>query len=497
MGSVYRAYDPNIDREIAVKVVRPWMATREEQSEIQQRFLAEARAAGRLRHPGVVGIFDADRDQETGLAYLAMELVEGCSFEEILECVDRLDFDLVLEVGYQVADALDTAHRAGIIHRDIKPQNLLIDHSGTVKLSDFGIVRIGEEAITATGQVLGTPTYMSPEQLLGERVDAVSDLWAFAAVLYRALTGTAPFVSESIGGLAYKIVNDQPTPPSLVWPDCDPEASNALVRALEKSPELRFATARDLIEAVGPPSTDDVTRQLLGGMVREIASQREEPSVVRDLPDLSPGIVSRVQGTPQPSQVMTRRSEEGPRSQGRSTRNLIALLSLILVFVAGGALVLHIGPEQGASVLPGEVWSERHLPGRGPSSDSPESPAVSGASAEVSAVSDPPEPLNARVRLTFKNRLKESVITVHLNGSKLWSETIEGRKNVFRRVAGTPFSSTLEIPPGTHELEVSVRGISMKVESSAAIRSDFDSGSYRVLRLSLNPYTEKLSLAWQ
>ncbi|MEM8930492.1 MAG: serine/threonine-protein kinase [Acidobacteriota bacterium] len=190
MGEVYLALDPKFDRRIALKVMTGHrLGEDDELDELRRRFVVEGRAAGRLNHPGIVTLYDADSDAQTGWPFLAMEWVDGESLRKRLKRDGPLPVREVVDLGAQVARALAYAHAQGVVHRDIKPANLLLHQDGRVKVADFGVAKLVSSSLTLTGQVLGSPNYMAPEQVRAEPVDGRTDLFALGVVLYEALTG--------------------------------------------------------------------------------------------------------------------------------------------------------------------------------------------------------------------------------------------------------------------------------------------------------------------
>ncbi len=249
MGIVYRARDPRIGREVAIKTIKPAdQADTDEIESLRERLFREAQSAGRLSHPGIVTIFDVD--EQDGLVYIAMELVEGQTLNRYAAAIGgtvrSLDFavDLLLQVG----NALDYAHRRGIVHRDIKPSNLMVSPEG-VKIMDFGVARIASSQLTRTGIVMGTPNYMSPEQVRGEDLDGRSDQFSLGAIGYELLTGQKPFQASNLTSTIFKIVSADPAPPNQLNPKISLPLSGAVLRALAKDPGERFATCSEFAEA--------------------------------------------------------------------------------------------------------------------------------------------------------------------------------------------------------------------------------------------------------
>ncbi|MDD5656168.1 MAG: serine/threonine-protein kinase [Elusimicrobia bacterium] len=240
MGIVYLGRDPKINRQVAIKT----MALEEggdaaAAKQVKERFFREAESAGTLNHPGIVRIFDAGEEQD--VAYIAMELLDGQDFTRFTVKEGLRPIPRVLDYVAAVADALDYAHAQGIVHRDIKPANLMLLKDGTVRVADFGIARIAASSKTATGTVLGTPSYMSPEQVAGKKVDGRSDLFSLSVALYEMLTGEKPFKGgEGIGTLLFQIANDPHPDPRTLRPDLPAALAAILDKGLAKDPERRY-----------------------------------------------------------------------------------------------------------------------------------------------------------------------------------------------------------------------------------------------------------------
>jgi len=251
MSRVYLAHDPNLDRQIALKVVlKGWTLDTREQTELENRFLLEARAVGKLSHPGIVRVYDAASDEKTGLPYIAMEWVQGRSLRSHLEEKGRLSGGRTMEILAKVARALDYAHSKGRVHRDIKPSNILIEKEGRPKVSDFGVAKIMTETHTTSGHVLGTPAYMSPEQVRDEPLDGRSDLFSLGAVLYQCLTGDLPFPGDSLVQVVYKILKVDPRPMQLPNTPATKQLVAIAERALQKDAGSRYQTGEEFAQAL-------------------------------------------------------------------------------------------------------------------------------------------------------------------------------------------------------------------------------------------------------
>ncbi|MGA9666713.1 MAG: serine/threonine-protein kinase [Gallionella sp.] len=243
MGVVYKARDPLIDRVVAIKTINLGLAM-DEKEEYEGRFYQEAKAAGRLNHPNIVTIYDVGKSGD--VAYIAMEFLEGRELRDIMNERGVLPVEQVLDVTAQVALGLQYAHEHGIVHRDVKPSNIMLVRDGHAKITDFGIARMASSAVrTQTGMVLGSPKYMSPEQVMGKEIDQRSDIFSLGVMLYEMLTGHAPFDGENVNAIMYQTLNVIPAPPNFVNPAV-PEMVNFIVaKALAKGLEDRYQNARD------------------------------------------------------------------------------------------------------------------------------------------------------------------------------------------------------------------------------------------------------------
>ncbi|MDX8398651.1 MAG: serine/threonine-protein kinase [Gallionellaceae bacterium] len=244
MGVVYKATDPLIDRIVAIKTINLGLAL-EEKEEYEGRFYQEAKAAGRLSHPNIVTIYDVGKSGD--VAYIAMEFLQGREIREILDDGQALSVAQVLDISTQIALGLAYAHEHGIVHRDVKPSNIMMIRDGHIKITDFGIARMESASVrTQTGMVLGSPKYMSPEQVMGKLIDQRSDIFSLGVMLYEMLTGKAPFVGDNINSIMYQTLNGVPPLPSSVNADV-PEMLNFIVaKALAKNLDDRYQNARDL-----------------------------------------------------------------------------------------------------------------------------------------------------------------------------------------------------------------------------------------------------------
>ena len=251
MGVVYLARDPLIDRDVAIKtIVLPQGLEEFRIREFRERFLREARAAGRLSHPAIVTIYEADDGAAGGPPFIAMEFVEGLPWNHKIRQRTFPDAEPVLALAREIASALDYAHRNGVVHRDIKPANIVQTPDGHVKLMDFGIAKVPTSELTREGQFLGTPAYMSPEQIMGKPVDGRSDLFSLGTVLYELLTCQKPFPGDDITTVTYSILREDPRPSRSINAAIPEDVDRILFHLMAKDPDQRYASARQLVEDV-------------------------------------------------------------------------------------------------------------------------------------------------------------------------------------------------------------------------------------------------------
>ncbi|MGC1615723.1 MAG: serine/threonine-protein kinase [Candidatus Acidiferrum sp.] len=265
MGVVYKATDPVIGRTVAVKTIKlSEEGTGLSRPELLTRFQTEARAAGLLTHPNIVVVFDAG--EEDGLYYITMELVEGKSLQAHLDGGQAFALPRVLRIMEQTCSALQFAHERNVVHRDIKPANIMLTADDTVKVTDFGTAKILQfGTMQQTAHVMGTPSYMSPEQVKGRAVDGRSDIFSLGVMLYEMVTGEKPFPGQNITTVIYKIVNEEPVPPRQIDPSIHPGISAVVMKALAKEPEARYQSCREMLEdlrnyrSIAPGGSPDKT----------------------------------------------------------------------------------------------------------------------------------------------------------------------------------------------------------------------------------------------
>jgi serine/threonine-protein kinase len=275
MGVVYEGHDPMIDRVVALKTIRAENLQGEDAQEQLARFRREAQAAGRLSHPNIVGIYDFGED--AGTYFIAMEFVKGRELQGYLEANERFAMPDIVRIMGQLLEALDYSHRHGVVHRDIKPSNIIILPDGTAKVADFGIARVESSNLTQAGMVLGTPSYMSPEQFMGQTVDGRSDLFSAGVILYQLLTGEKPFTG-SVTTIMHKVLQEDPVAPSKLNVQVPRGFDGVIRKALAKRPDERYQTAREFLYAIRQAAAVTATAAAEPTMINRDATVAQKPA---------------------------------------------------------------------------------------------------------------------------------------------------------------------------------------------------------------------------
>jgi tRNA A-37 threonylcarbamoyl transferase component Bud32 len=349
MGVVYLAKDPLIGRLVALKTFRIGYSVKDhEMEQFRVRFLREAQSAGILTHPHIVTIHDVVEQTDEGMAFIAMEYVRGTTLKAVLQSEQLLTLGYVVDIISQVAEALDYAHSHRVIHRDVKPANILITADNRVKITDFGIARLDTSNLTQEGQLLGTPNYMAPEQIQGKDIDHRADLFALGVVLYEMLTRHKPFQGENLTVVSHRIVYDQFTPPREYSKDLPPGMEKILDRAMEKDPARRYQRAKDMVEDLRrllvESSRDDLNETM------SIASWVAAPG-----PSPGPGGMG-VAGADAGTVISSAPAPQAPQKTAKAPRPPGKPLSFkrIGLFAALGALILVVGV---VALRLGVAWS--------------------------------------------------------------------------------------------------------------------------------------------
>jgi len=595
MSRVFLAHDPNLDRQIALKVMlKGWTLDTREQAELESRFLLEARAVGKLSHPGIVRVYDAASDQNTGLPYIAMEWVQGRSLRSHLEERGRLSGARTMEILAQVARALDYAHSKGRVHRDIKPSNILIEKEGRPKVSDFGVAKIMTETHTTSGHVLGTPAYMSPEQVRDEPLDGRSDLFSLGAVLYQCLTGDLPFPGDSLVQVVYKILKVDPRPMQLPNTPATKQLVAITERALQKDAGSRYQTGEEFAQALTDvqellqgESSDDFeaaapeaathTHEILqfpravesGAVSSASATYSQTLRLGAAEMQTSRPVTRQVDSVHATATVESRRDEAPPPKQrhwidwlayGVAGIGLVASLAWLAVqvldqresiaaptgkqvqvpdfstrFQAEKVAVMQsaeVLPEAPPNSVPEETVAAPRAPtaarqepspqpkrgGLEPSKSQPQivepgEPSVVPVTLFSRQLNDAsPEPLTTRpvskptgsgaaavsvVELHYRHKNEKSHLSVLLDGEVVWSEPLKRPINPVAWAKGKDVMAIIPVPEGQHSLEVRVSVPAQDLDTSRSIRSHFEAGAQRVLKVTLNRKTSDLRLRWK
>ena len=429
MGIVYLAHDPRLRRRIAVKTYAlPRGISADRVREFHERFLREAQAAASLSHPGIVTVFDAGEDSALRLPFIAMEYVQGRSLKQLLEKGDRLEPGWVFRFGAVLSDALHVAHQAGIIHRDIKPANILLrGPDGAAKIADFGVARLTTSDLTQSGASLGSPAYMSPEQIRGGPLDGRSDLFSLAAVLYEALSGKRPFQGEDLASLAYSIAHETPIPIRRCVRSLPGRVDDFFDRALAKDPAGRFpdgAAFRDAFQEAGRRRrASSPAEETMAETARESAQAPAPPAPPED-----------------GAEEITPRALQG--SARRNTRFLglkfasAALLSLLLLAAAW----FHFGRP-------------------------------------------------AHLRLDARSSIEAGSLSLRVDGREVYSRRLAAPpagSGVFDKILGRnqeTFESWIRIPAGRHEVAAQVRAEGSGSPFQDSIVVNLKAGETRTLRM--------------
>jgi serine/threonine protein kinase len=358
MGVVYKATDPVIGRTVAVKTIRLSEETAGiSHEQLVQRVQTEARAAGLLTHPNIVVVYDAGEDQ--GQFYITMELVQGKSLQAWLNEGEKFPVNRVIRIMEQVCSALQFAHDRGVVHRDVKPANIMLTRDDFVKVTDFGTAKILQYGGGQQTGPMGTPGYMSPEQIKGRGVDGRTDIFALGVVLYQMLTGKRPFIGQDIPTVLYRILNEQPPAPETIDPSIHPGVSSTIMKALSKNPYERYQRCSELLEDLRTyrPGARNLVpgaheqRKIQAPPPPQAAAEPRKASFSVDMPQI-PGLTGATAKAPQPEAAS---EPPGPATPSVITRFApaaagLAVVALLAVF--GVRTILH---SQGAA--PSQVES--------------------------------------------------------------------------------------------------------------------------------------------
>jgi serine/threonine-protein kinase len=465
MGTVYRGHDPQIDREVALKTISLHMLGGEDEKEFRERFFREARAAGKLSHPGIVTIHDAGEDEATRTPYLVMEFVAGMTLEVLGES-GALPREKALELTKQIAEALDYAHARGIVHRDIKPANIIVDAEGRAKITDFGIAKLATSKFTQTGMVLGTPAFMSPEQLTAQPVDGRSDIFSLGTIFYWLLTGKRPFGGDTLAALSYSVVHAEPPPVTQVAPGLPADIEHVVKRALAKDPAQRYATGKEF--------ANDLDDLVHGRPPRSRA-----------------GAVAAAVPAPLAATIAL------PAPAAEKRRRWIVPVALVALLLIGLGLGAWWWP--GRSEVEEEAEPAVAAPTPAPRTSAPAPRTAPSRSATVSV---------STLRLRGSHSFDSGTVTVYADGSRVAELSLEGgeisgnlrvasdtstisvRIRAVQRIAG---GSGGWVPPGQRKRRAAAGATVRQFDEQASIRARFEPGESRTLEIYVG---NTLSLRW-
>ena len=473
MGIVYQAKDPRIDRIVALKTISINAQNAADEADYRERFLLEAKAVGRLSHPGIITIFDADEDPDTREPYIAMEYVQGQSLQTVLSQEQKLPLKQALQIMQEIAEALDYAHAQGVVHRDIKPANILITPDGHAKIADFGIARLHQAQTTLPGEILGSPAYMAPEQLRGDGVDPRSDLFSAGVILYNMLTGFRPFQGDSATAICYKVVNRNPIFVS-VFDASFPAALDRIVsKSIAKIPEERFQSGGQMADAIAE--------------FLHHASSRENPDFLKEVIEehnLIP--VFRELSTNVDSSI--RALEERKTAVNKTKKSLwiwtiAASVLPILIIVVG--LVFW---RTKASPVPSIVFSQT-IPA--PKITITTAPPPPSAPAAAPAVKSAIVKWDIEIEHPFQN----AKISVWLDNKLILEQPLHDKRHGFFKKAGAE-SVALTALSGEHHVGIRVQSLaSVHYDKTKKIVEAFDSQNPNVLRVRCDIAKQTMELA--
>ena len=531
MGVVYKARDPKINRVVAVKTVSLAGQAPEEEREYRERFIREAEAAGRLSHPGIVTIFDVGEEPGTRAPYIVMEFVGGQSLDEYLsDNHHKLPVEKALQLTLELAEALDCAHGQGVVHRDLKPANILLTPDGHAKIADFGIAKLNLANQTLAGRALGTPAYMSPEQLNGDPVDGRSDLFSLGVVLYTILTGYRPFQGNSAVTVSFKVVNREPIAASLLDTELPPGLDYIIARAMAKDPAERYQRGMELVldiqELRAGREPWSKAKLPASPAIRGAAAKagKEQGGVALGEPWTLAELVQSARN------VALARKIRGTSVAGRFAAVALLLFGVWAISFATHRMLPRTGApvparqmtapakDETAAVAPPPV-PEPQLSVSQPNVSQPATaqampqatdgplltPAPSSAPSTVMANanhSPKPRPAPAKtlhvavqpsspvsLMIEVYHKFAEAQLTIWVDDRLAYTHQLEGTDKkhlvLFHQVQGHEFHA-MQISPGKHHLKVQVTSDATRYTGLAAVTGDFVSGHENVLRVNFS-----------
>jgi serine/threonine protein kinase len=479
MGIVYEAYDPSLDRVVALKTISLAFAVSDKELlSFEERFFNEARMAGRLSHPGIVIVHDVGRDETTGTLFITLEYLRGRTLARMIASGRPLEWREALRLSAKVGRALHHAHSQGIIHRDMKPANVMVLDTGEPKIMDFGIAKIAtaEGGLTFSGEFFGTPLYMAPEQALGAGVDGRTDLFSLGSITYTLLVGRPAFEAENVPLVLSRVAQDTPPSPSEVIPGIPKGVDEILARAMAKDPADRYPDGDSL--------ASDIERVLEGAAPRDVLAR---PGEVVDLPvELLPvedteDDVARAGTWDLSALVTSSPTAPPPLALDAKTPSRRALLLGATALILGlGAFVFWAAPR-----------------GAPPAAPTPGAALPEAGSSSVSESPGPTQGMSA-LAISVEHPLKTGTLTVFLDKELVLTEHLAARttkKVLFFEVRKGLLTKELEVTPGPHVVRLEVRWDDK--EESDVLAGTFKPGVTRHLHAKVGRLLKDLSLQWQ
>jgi serine/threonine protein kinase len=460
MGAVFRARDPRIERTVAVKTISVHASDAKSREEYRQRFFREARAAGRLAHPGIVTIYDVGEDEATQTPFIVMEFVDGQVLNELAAAAPdgKMSLEPALDLLRQVALALDYAHSQGIVHRDIKPANIIVTKDLRAKIADFGIAKVSLAEITLAGHVLGTPTFMSPEQLSGKPIDGRSDLFSLGVIAYWLLTGDKPFTGESITEVCIQVATHNPTPATELDPALSPDVDYILDRALAKDPDKRYQRGKDVAADIQDLLSGRSPRSRTTAEQTQALAAAEAPTLAppSSLMGGNPTPSSKLPGAKAPTAPSSVNSPAATRPLGKRRR--VAILYSVL-----GALLALVAVALFAASF------NRALP--------------------------------ADLQIVGQYPFRSAEVYIWVDGDLRYHDELRGASDphaklrATRRISGGAIALTLPVRAGAHVVRVRVDAPDDSYDRDVSIPGKFRAYSENTLQLDFNNHN--LDLSWK
>jgi hypothetical protein len=509
MGVVYKARDPQIDRMVAVKTVSLWGQEADEEKEFRLRFMHEAKAAGRLHHPGIVAIFDAGENPENNHPYIVLEYVAGEALNRILAREKKFPPARALQLTEEIADALDYAHAQGVIHRDIKPGNILLTEEGHAKIADFGIAKLNLAHFTVPGRLLGTPAYMAPEQLSGEAADGRSDLFSLGVILYAMVTGHSPFQGDSATTVSFKVANREPVAASALDLTRPRELDEVIARAMAKDPGQRYQSGAEFAEDVrqlqqlfkhGSTATSLAATGTAAGTRRGTTATKVGTTVAITHPAL---------GMAQAARFFRTAVLKTP------VRDLIlGAITVAILVIAGFESKLFVTSR--VDVNPPVVSPVANLspvqPNAAGTTAAPGADTMTTAAPQQPAAASPkkgaPAPHSAKqivvptcnLDLAVQHQFKDATLFVWVDDKLALTRPLHGGTQkhlvVFSGIRGVD-SETLKIPAGKHMLRVRALSSDETSDLSRTISGAFVGGGDKSLQVTFDKHNTVMRLTWQ